>query len=219
MRAPRLKRNTAALALLISVSLTACDGKQAQDSSQARDLLARPAQQKSGDLQQKGWGPMLLSLVPERGDQSTPSTATVRAAFKSCGITHDGPPSGRCDLLGGLASSPGAPSASVVIDSSGNEAEAVRISACCSSDENFFRPIQNQPIIRTELICPELTIVSSETVQAFRVSSTGKRDFVYARGSRTTTAGRRVDLTLILAPIEPSDECSSLAAAHARFID
>ena len=206
------------LALVLSVSLSACDGKDGQNFVDSADLV-QTKQQKSPALDRKGWGPILLGLVPERGDQSTPSLVAIRGAFKDCGIKQEGMLNGRCDLSGGAPSSPDAPSVGIEIDSSGGYARAIRLSACCSTDDNFFRPIERESVIRTELICPELTIVSSETVQAFRVSSSGKRDFVYARGSRTTAAGRRADLTVLLSPVELSDECSTLAAAHARFID
>ena len=206
------------LTLILSVSLSACDGKDGRNFVGSADLV-QTEQQKSPALDRKGWGPILLGLVPERGDQSTPSLSTIRAAFKDCGIKQEGVLNGRCDLSGGAPSSPDAPSVGIEIDSPGGQARAIRLSACCSADENFFQPIEGESVIRTELICPELTIVSSETVQAFRVSSSGKRDFVYARGSRTSAAGRRADLTVLLSPVELSDECSSLAAAHARFGD
>lgn len=207
-----MKNSPVVLAIVLCVSLPACDR---QGEADPPPKLLQTEQRKSSEAERTGWGPALLSLVPERGDDTTPSLATIRDAFKECGLKKHGPLVGRCDLSGVSPASPSALSVGIEIEASGDEARAIRLSACCSADENFFRPIEEESVIRTELICPELTIVSSETVKAFRVSSTGKRDFIYAKGTRTSAAGGRVDLTLLLSPIDRSDECLSLRAAHA----
>ena len=216
MRGRSLTTRHWAFALTLGLMLSACDGGREQASGDPADPLVNTQRQSSDETQSRGWGPLLLGLVPERGDQSAPSLARVRDALKDCGQPSG--EAGRCDLLGRGPALPGAPSVSFEIDSTSGDALAIRLSACCSADPDFFRPIGDEAVILTELICSELTIVSSETVKAFRVSSPGKRDFIFARGSRTTPTGGRVDLTMMLSPVEQIDECPSLAAAHAKFV-
>jgi len=199
---------------LFFFALGACGGPTSRDSDISADGETDAVQPTLLATEAVGWGPKLLSLIPERGDGFTPSLASVQAAFKDCGIGAERALRGRCDLSARAPTSPSAPSVRMEIVASGREARAIRLTACCAADKDFFRPIETEAVIRTELICPELTIVSSETVQAFRVSSAGKRDFVYAKGSRTTPDGRLVDLTMFLTPIEQTDECSSLAGTH-----
>lgn len=212
-----MTRHLRILTVGLCIRLCACDGRSEQTITEPAGALPETGPPGRGAARPQGWGAMLLGLIPERGDQSVPSVARVREALGECVAEQPGPAAGRCDLLGRAPSAPGAPSVGVQIDRAGSNAAAVRLSACCSSDPNFFRPIQDAPVVRTELMCPEMTIVSSDTVQAFRVSSPGKRDFVYAKGSRTTAAGGRIDLTILLSPVDQSDECSTLAEAHAKI--
>lgn len=204
---------------LIVVALGGCDSPTSRNTDVSANGEAEVARPTSLQPKADGWGPKLLSLIPERGDVSTPSLEAIQAAFKECGMGAERALRGRCDLAARAPSSPSAPLVRIAIVTVGGEARALRLTACCAADNDFFRPIAAESVIRTELICPELTIVSSEMVQAFRVSSTGRRDFIYAKGSRTTPQGRMVDLTVILSPVEQADECSLLAGAHNSSTD
>lgn len=211
---PAVKRGSGCAVLCLSVLLCACD-------SSGEPVPAVPVGQLNNALPSEAvrttalsWGSALLGLIPERGDPSTPSLVRVRKAFEACISTGQAAQDARCDLRGPSRAAGDGPTVAVKIDPSGAEARVVRLSACCSSDTDFFQPFRTEPVILTELICSELTFVASETVKAFRVTSPGKRDFVYAIGSRSTPAGRHVEMSMWLSPLEPGDECSSLAGAH-----
>ena len=159
-----------------------------------------------------GWGPKLLSIIPDRGSEALPPVSDVRTLFGACGLEGD-KLAGACNMASDAPEAdPTAPRVSMKVDAVGERVRTIHLTACCSAESDFFQPIAGEAVIRSELICPELTIASSESVQAFRVSAPGKRDFVYIRAGRLTPQGRSVNLVLFVGSVERGTECEALAA-------
>lgn len=205
----------AVAALGLAVLVGACERQVDKVSADPATLAIDAGRAVETSASAPSWGTVLLGFVPERGDLSIPPLARIRGALKAC-IDDSQTGEGKCGLSGPSPAAADAASVRVRLDGAGADARVVRLSACCSADPEFFSPFQNQPVIRTELICSEMTFDASESVKAFRVVSPGKRDFVYAVESRSMPSGLRVDLTMLLSPVESGEECVAISSAHAQ---
>ncbi|QNN67119.1 hypothetical protein H9L13_10870 [Sphingomonas lutea] len=165
---------------------------------------------KPQDQAAKGWGAKILSLVPDRNSIALPSASTVKSTFRACALRGIDKLEGRCNL-DAEAAVEGAPAVRIAIFLSEEGAKALHLQACCSDDDEFFKPIAGQAVLRSELFCSELTITASESVQAFRVTAPGKRDFLYSRQEQGLPEGRAIIQKVLLTAVEPGDECSALA--------
>ena len=189
---------------IVAAALAATTGCGQADDSLA-PIATNRASQSAVEQSQQGWGARLVAVFPGREDDHLPSVAALQKALAPCAG-----PGRRCDLTARPVAG-GGPSVAVAVDSLGGTARSVTLTACCSDEADFFRPFESLPVIRTALICPELTIAASDPVQAFRISSPGKRDFAYTSSTRASAEGRAIIVTVHFAPFEPGAECDMLS--------
>lgn len=214
----RIARSQAALAIfVISALVASCGGSDGpgHDPGSSREgpggnanaIAAAPA----------SWGEMLLELIPGKLDSNPVSAETVRATLTNCAFGRDGAAAFQADCSAvGTSQAPGV-AVRVVIGKTDGPVAAVRLTACCGDGDEFFQPLANERIIRTELMCPEITIVASDSAKTFRISAPGKRDVLYLAISNVVPTGKSVSHTFLLAPGEGENECAALASAEIKL--
>ena len=86
----------------------------------------------------------------------------------------------------------------------------MRLISCCSGVPD---PFAKSTVIKTEIMCPEMTIVASDLARVFRVSAAGKRDFVYSLMSRQTAGQQTTSSTVHLGAVAPGEECAAIVGS------
>jgi len=153
----------------------------------------------------------LLELVPAREEDSAPPAGDVRALLPECHFADagTGPEArGSCDVT--VEGKPATIEARLHV--TGEQASALRLST--PNGANLGAP-GGRSTLRSELLCPDVTLVASASIQVYRVSTPGKRDLVYLESR--DPAGGEASLILLLNPVASGAECAAIAAESDFF--
>ena len=160
------------------------------------------------------WGEAILNFVPSRSDSAITSEAEVKAQFAACRFGSSGIAlrMGECPAEQLIPNRPRSiDKLQIQISSDGDTVPAMRLIVCCS--DGGRQPFEDESVIRAEKLCPEVTLVASQSAHVFRISAPGKRDFVHAMISHGAGTQKVVSHTILLAPSEAGSECSNIVAA------
>lgn len=210
----RQKRPTLARSFRIAIACFAVAACGSVDQVSGNDVPGETSAVADEDVPQE-WGAILMSLVGDRTNQSPPTIDQVKRAFSAaCEFgSGDGAVSALCKPVGVVDAAPQSfRDLRLQLLNQGPEVRAVRMTACCGSD--LPDPLATQSVIRAEKLCPEITLVASQSAHVFRVSAPGKRDFVLGTIGHADGENRSTSHTLLLTPAEDGSECADLIAAE-----
>jgi hypothetical protein len=201
------------LFLLFTLFLLSVCSSKAPDRSDAnrRDPKVKAIKGPRGET---SWGDAALNLIPARSGIASTSEAQIKTQFAEChfGSVSTASRLGDCPADKMIPERPaGLDKLQIQILPGGDAAPAMRLVACCSKDSP--QPLKGQLVIRAERLCPEVTLVASQSAHVYRVSAPGKRDFVQAEISYGTDDKKVVGHTILLTPSEVGSECSDIVAA------
>jgi hypothetical protein len=145
--------------LLVVAALLAAGCGSRQEADNRADRKAAAASAAAAGLSDQ-----LLALAPGRFDEQPLTADAARSALRSCSF---GP-----EFAGECRQADGTPLQAAV---QGGDPLLVRLWQDGRSDLDV---LAGASAIRSEMLCPELTLMASESARAFRVTAPGKKDFV-----------------------------------------
>ena len=151
-------------ALFLSLTLVAggCDGRGGTANLMEIDAEGNTAQA-SARLDGQ-----LVALAPDRFVQGAPGLAEARSILTLCSLAADG--TGKCRDAGGAE-------LTARVKQRTHLLLALAPAEAKTGTGQSGDPLAGALVLRNELICPELTLMASQSVRAFRIAAPGKREF------------------------------------------